>query len=463
MQTLFQVAQACWTVLGQMAPYLLFGFLAAGILSIFISPAWVERHLGGSGLGAVVKASLFGVPLPLCSCSVLPVGMSIRRHGASKAATTAFLISTPQTGIDSILVTYSLLGPVFAVFRPLAAFLSGVLGGVLGWWLDPEKDKENVAAGSAAGEVPSGCAGGACCSSPTNDTFIAAAAKGTWSRRLGQALRHGFVTLPATIGSALLLGVLIAGAVSAFVPADYFAASLGGGIGAMMAMALAGMVVYVCSTASIPLALGLMHMGVSPGAAFVFLMAGPAMNAAGFTTVWKGLGRRSALLYLFTIFITALGSGLLLDALAVRMGGLSLPHAAHEHAMEGGWFEPMSAVALLAVLAGSWWIARRARTETAVSPVVSGSGETSAPPAADYGCGVSCACGGQKTIVLRVRGMSCQHCAEAVRSGLLELPGVRDVRVSLKDGRVEVDGTVENPASLIDVVSLLGYDASISP
>ncbi len=120
-----------WNTIGEMSPYLLFGFLVAGILSVLVSQRVVERHLGGKGIWPLVKASLFGVPLPLCSCGVIPVSMSLHKHGASRAATISFLLSTPQTGADSILVTLSLLGPLFAVFRPLAAFVTGIIGGIL--------------------------------------------------------------------------------------------------------------------------------------------------------------------------------------------------------------------------------------------------------------------------------------------------------------------------------------------
>ena len=130
---LIDILRESWSVLGQMAPYLLFGFLAAGLLSVCISPEWVERHLGGRGVGPVLKATLFGVPLVLCSCGVIPVTASIRRHGASRAAATSFLLSTPQTGIDSIAITWALLGPVVAVFRPLIALATGLLGGMLVW------------------------------------------------------------------------------------------------------------------------------------------------------------------------------------------------------------------------------------------------------------------------------------------------------------------------------------------
>ena len=133
-ELLLNIARDFWGVLGSMAPYLLFGFLVAGVLSVWISPRLIERHLGGGGILSVLKASAFGVPLPLCSCGVIPVSASLRRHGASREATTAFLISTPQTGVDSIMVTLSLLGPVFAVFRPVATLISGILGGTAAAW-----------------------------------------------------------------------------------------------------------------------------------------------------------------------------------------------------------------------------------------------------------------------------------------------------------------------------------------
>jgi uncharacterized membrane protein YraQ (UPF0718 family) len=135
---LFKFMHEFWEVLGEMAPYLLFGFLVAGILSVYISQKFVERHLGGRGFWAVLKASLFGIPLPLCSCGVIPVAASLRKQGAGKGAVTSFLISTPQTGVDSILVTLSLLGPVYAIFRPVASFIKGVIGGMAVSIFDPE-------------------------------------------------------------------------------------------------------------------------------------------------------------------------------------------------------------------------------------------------------------------------------------------------------------------------------------
>jgi uncharacterized membrane protein YraQ (UPF0718 family) len=331
------IAKQSWLVLGQMAPYLLFGFLAAGVLSVLVSPEWVGRHLGKPGIGPVLKASLFGVPLPLCSCSVIPVSVSIRRHGASRAATTAFLLSTPQTGVDSIAVTYALLGPIFAVVRPITALLTGLVGGGLVRFFS-ESDEAK-----AANDPASATCAEACC------------AENERTGILTRLFRYGFVILPRDIGLALLVGVLIAGAMAAIVPQDHLAAYIGGGVLSILLMMAVGVPVYVCATASVPIAAGLMHMGASPGAALAFLIAGPATNAATFTTIWSVLGRRSAILYLMTVGASALGSGLLLDWL-MPIAEMSLPQlASHIHEpSNGGWLYHVGAIVLLGVLAFSY-------------------------------------------------------------------------------------------------------------
>jgi len=330
-----------WQVLGQMSPYLLFGFLAAGVLSVCISPEWVERNLGRHGFGPVLKASLFGVPLPLCSCSVIPVSASIRRHGASRAATTAFLLSTPQTGVDSVAVTYALLGPVFAIFRPIAALLTGLVGGALVQFFDDQNASGQVEASGGA------CCAEACCA----DTHERSA--------VSRILRYGFVTLPADIGVALLVGVLIAGLMAAIVPRDQLHAYIGGGVVSILLLMAAGVPVYVCATASVPIAAGFMHMGASPGAALAFLIAGPATNAATFTTIWKLLGRRTAILYLGTVAASAIACGLVLDWLVPAVGATLPELGGHAHAAEaGGWFGHVAAVVLLGVMLFSYGSAR---------------------------------------------------------------------------------------------------------
>jgi uncharacterized membrane protein YraQ (UPF0718 family) len=315
-----------WVTVTQMAPYLLFGFLLAGILSVWISPKFVERHLGGRGLLPVLKASAFGVPLPLCSCGVIPVSMSLRQHGASKGATVAFLLSTPQTGLDNILVAYSLLGPVFALACPVVTFVTGLFGGAVVDLFDGGESGPKVPAVQANGN---GCCAG--CKEPR------------WRR----ALRYGFVNLPGDIGRSVLIGVLIAAAITAAVPEDFFGPILGGGLLAMMAMAVISAPVYVCATASIPVAVAMIAKGVSPGAALVFLMVGPATNAATIVTVWSKLGRRTAVLYLASVIVCAIAAGLAMDAFWPGLGADITAHFCQE---TPGLLGHVSAAVLLAML-----------------------------------------------------------------------------------------------------------------
>jgi len=373
MQIVFDIALEIlwqsWLVLGQMAPYLLLGFLVAGLLSVGISPAWVERRLGRRGVGPVITASLVGVPLPLCSCGVIPVSASIRRHGASRGATSAFLLSTPQTGVDSIAVTYALLGLPFAVFRPLVALVTGIAGGFLVELFDrrgePEK-AEPEDGGARSGPCADGChdAGiapgpDACpgCSNdaPTHEPPTTCTQAGCEGGRRGhviaRALRYGFVTLPRDIGPALLVGIVVAGAIGALVPEAQLRAYVGGGVLSILLAMAAGVPIYVCATASVPIAAGLIHLGASPGAALAFLIAGPATNAATLTTAWRVLGRRATVVYLATVAVSAVVSGLFLDWLIPAVGAAAPQLGGAQHAEPGGhWLSSGSAVVMLAVL-----------------------------------------------------------------------------------------------------------------
>jgi uncharacterized membrane protein YraQ (UPF0718 family) len=316
-----------WATVAEMSPYLLFGFFVAGMLSVLVSQSVVERHLGGRGLWPLLKASVFGVPLPLCSCGVIPVAMSLNKHGASKGATVSFLLSTPQTGVDSIFVTLSLLGPVFAIFRPFAAFATGIIGGSLVDVLTHRQDGED--------EKPEKC---------TEECCQAEGKTGRFRR----GMKYGFVTLPRDIGRAMLVGLAVAALISAIVPDDYFAEKLGQGIFAMVVMMFLGIPVYVCATASVPVAAALIFTGgLSPGAALVFLMTGPATNAASFVTIWKTMGRSTALTYIASVAGCALLSGMLLDYFAAGVD--------FEIVARPGWMLPdavkyAAAVILLAVL-----------------------------------------------------------------------------------------------------------------
>ncbi|MBN2589702.1 MAG: SO_0444 family Cu/Zn efflux transporter [Sedimentisphaerales bacterium] len=320
-----------WNTTSDMSVYLLFGFFVAGIISIFISQEVVERHLGSRGLLSVLKASLFGVPLPLCSCGVIPVSVSLHKHGASKGATIAFLLSTPQTGVDSILVTLSLLGPVFAIFRPVVALITGVIGGSL---VDVfgEKSNEKV-------QEPEKCHDACCCSHNKK-----------MSSKLAAGMKFAFINLPRDIGRPMLAGLVVAALISALVPKDFFVEILGTGIFAMVVMMFLGIPMYVCATASVPIAAALMMKGLTPGAAMVFLMTGPATNAASLATIWKSLGSRTAIIYMLTVAGCALLAGITLDYLYAGFNSMDMTNHHHGMIMLPNIVRNFFAVVLLAIL-----------------------------------------------------------------------------------------------------------------
>jgi len=416
---IWKVSAAIWQVTGEMAPYLLFGLLVAGMLSIVVSPRWVERHLGGRGLGPVVKSVLFGVPLPLCSCGVIPVAASIRTHGASRGATTGFLLATPQTGVDSIFATWGMLGPVFGIFRPLVALITGVIGGGIVSLLVREDDH--------GGETASA------------DNAKAATFEGnsaTWREKLVQALRYGFIVLPGDIAKPLLIGIIIAGAIGALVPKNLFADYLAHDWLAMLVVMLLAIPTYVCSTASIPIAVGLVHLGASPGAALVFLIAGPATNAATIAMVWKVLGQRTTIIYLTTVAIGAMASGAVLDIIYGHFEMVDVFRQNHLHAMGLHWYHHLMAATLILVLIVARWAGLAETRRQAADPPSHG-----------------------ESITLRVAGMTCSHCAASVVRTLEEIPGVRAANVDLSTGQVVVTGDDLHKSVIEEAISRLGYEA----
>jgi len=423
-EILVNIARESWFVLGEMAPYLLFGFLVAGILSVCISPPFIERHLGGRGFGPVLKASLLGIPLPLCSCGVIPVTASFRRHGASRGATTSFLLSTPQTGVDSILITYALLGLVFAAFRPVAAMATGLIGGLL-VMLFAQSGRDN-------GEPTAPRCAESCCADRKEHKHNV-----VW-----RALEYGFVTLPRDIGLPLLLGVGIAGAIAALTSPDQWGPYLGSGVLSIIVVMALGVPIYVCATASVPIAAGLIHLGASPGAALAFLIAGPATNAATITTLWKLLGKRSAALYLLTIGISAVAGGLTLDWLILATG-TSVPQlAAHHHdTPEGLWLSAFWAVLLLVVLGVSY----AARHHPTAEYSTEDDPDATQP---------------RERITLAVDGMTCDHCMAAVTQALDECHGTASVKVDLAAGQAVVVGDRLDALELVAAVNALGYHAT---
>ncbi|MBD3286239.1 SO_0444 family Cu/Zn efflux transporter [candidate division WOR-3 bacterium] len=288
-----------WNLFAQMAPYLIIGFIFAGILHVFVSVKRISRHLGKSNFISVLKATLFGIPLPLCSCSVIPTVSTLHSSGASKGATLAFLISTPTSGVDSILATYSLLGPVFTIYRIFASFVAGVFSGVSANIFDRKKSAdENVK--KIACPV---------CGEHTDDHHH------SFGARVRAMIAYSFGELVRDIGKWVLIGTLIGGAIAYFVPAGLITTYLSSPILQMLLMLVLSIPLYICATGSLPIAAALIMKGISPGAAMVLLIAGPATNAVTLTVVSKTLGRRSLIIYLSSIIITALGMGFLFDLL----------------------------------------------------------------------------------------------------------------------------------------------------
>lgn len=415
---------ACWQVLSQMAPYLLFGFLGAGLFSVLLSPAMVERLVGTPGLGSILKAAGLGVPLPLCSCSVIPVSMALRRHGASPGATTAFLLSTPQTGIDSIAVTYGLLGWPLALFRAVFALVTGVVGGIATEWT--VRDSEESTARPPNGE---------------SDAVENAAP--SWASAPRRFVQYAFVTLPRDIGGPLLVGVLISGLLSVAVPPGELQDYLGSGVVGILAMVALSIPLYVCATASVPIALGLIHMGASPGAALAFLIAGPATNSATVLAVLKVLGRRAMTVYLTTVAVAAIAAGVLFDGFIAGSGEpASIVHS-HSMIAAPSWAAQAAAVFLLALL-----VVMNPRVHKLIRWAVP------VPPPAE-------AARSGNEAVLRVTGMTCAHCEQTLEKALRSCSGVGHVSVNRLENSAVVRGKELQFGELLEATRVAGFSARI--
>lgn len=308
-----------------MAPYLLFGFLMAGILSIVISKDFIRRHLGGSGWKQSAKAALIGIPLPICSCGIIPLAASLRKQGASRGATASFLASTPQTGIDSLMITYALLGWGFALFRTLMAFISGVICGISVTAVSPKEKNDNLF--EEQNDMPA---------SPAASTPL-----------IPRVFSYAFLSLPRMIARSMMIGIIISGVISALIPDDFFMDHMGNSFLTLVLMLFIGIPLYVCSSGSVPIALAFIKAGLSPGAALVFLITGPATNAATITTLWKIIGKKQLLAFLLALAGCALAAGAVLNALDTHLNIAEYATQAHQH---HGWFDYLCAVMLVIVL-----------------------------------------------------------------------------------------------------------------
>lgn len=298
------------------APWLLLGLVAAGLIRAWLPMELVGRSLGGRGLGAVTRAALIGAPLPLCSCGTLPAALSLRRSGASRASTTSFLIATPETGVDSVVISWVMLGPLMAILRPLAAIVSAITAGLLvGRTEQPEASSVQQVERFVL--TTTGCEGGGCCAHAAGGAADPNPS-GFWRRTL-DGLRYAFSDLWDDLVVWLVIGIAAAGLVLTLVPPDLLA-EWGSGLSAMLLIMLISVPMYVCATASTPLALAMLYAGVSPGTVLVFLLAGPASNLAGIILVRRELGGRALVAYLAGVGGVALLAGLGLDAAAALWG-----------------------------------------------------------------------------------------------------------------------------------------------
>ncbi len=352
MNLILQILAECWRLLAEASIYIIFGLLVAGLLKAFLSPSFVARNLGSGRVGPVFKAALLGLPLPLCSCGVLPAAASLKRQGAGRGAVASFLVSTPETGVDSIALTYALLGPVMAIARPLAAVATAL---VTGLGFSVLKDQQD----GPSAQPDLTCPVDGCC-----DGIDCPPGEHAHHHTLGQRIRAGLAYARGELWEDLAawfwLGLVLAGIIAALVPADLLSRYLGGGLGSMLIMLAVGIPLYICASASTPIAAALILKGVSPGAALVFLLAGPATNVTSLTVLVGVLGKRGTALYLLGIALGAVASGLLLDQFFALSGLSPLAVAGAAGEILPDWLRQAGAgLLVLLSIAPLWRLARR--------------------------------------------------------------------------------------------------------
>ena len=305
MNFIITIFAEAWYLLLESSVYILFGLVVSGLLRVFLNPGTVAKHLGHGRYRSVFKAALLGIHIPLCSCGVLPAAATLKKQGANTGAVTAFLISTPESGVDSIAITYALLDPIMTVVRPVAAFFTAFVAGISENIFGKEKAVVSQAPDLSC-PVDNCCDGNGCL--PENH-----ARHHTFFEKMRAGLRYASTEIWADLAPWFFFGLLLAGMITAMVPEDFISLYLGSGLSAMLIMLAIGIPMYICATASTPIAAALILKGVSPGAALVFLLAGPATNITSLTVLTGILGRRATGIYLISIAISCVGFGLVTD------------------------------------------------------------------------------------------------------------------------------------------------------
>jgi uncharacterized membrane protein YraQ (UPF0718 family)/copper chaperone CopZ len=394
---LLNAIEQIWVFALIVSPWLILGFLFSALIHAFIGERFIKQHLGGGGFAPVWRATLFGIPLPICSCGVIPLAAGLRKDGASKAATMSFLVSTPTTGIDSIFVTYAVLGATFAIVRPISALVGGILVGTLVSLL-VKKDDDKV------------------------DLKPASERPVSLKDRLADGFKYGFGVLPEDIGKTVMVGVLLGGAIAAFLPQDFSQAYLSNPLIAYPLMLVISVPLYVCAIGSVPIAAAMMTKGLMPGAALAFLIAGTATNVVTIAFVAKKFGKKMVLIYLVSIMLLAVASGIVLDFL---MGGVVVKEILFKGREVPFWLQLGSLILFVGLVSRGLFKPKGEKM-----------------PEARY--------------TFHVPDMECKTCQMKVEQAVKEVPGVRNVEVSLGDNLVKVDGEVDEK-SLKEKIEKAGY------
>lgn len=403
-----ELLTAFWDLFMEMAPYLVLGFLLAGVLHVFFPKHKVHKYLGGKNLKSVINASLVGIPLPLCSCGVIPTGVSFHKNGASKGASVSFLISTPQTGVDSVLATYSLMGLPFAVIRPIVALITGIIGGVATNAVDESPVTEKPQ--SAVNEIK-------------GNKFIA-------------MLRYAFVDFLADIAKWLVIGLAIAAVITVMVPDSFFESYLSNPYLNMLLVLAASVPMYVCATGSIPVAMALLVKGISPGAAFVFLMAGPATNAGTLTVIAKSLGKKALAAYLTTIILGAFAAGIVINEFLPAAWFAPGVIMEHVHHLLPSWLELGSTLFLASMI-----------TFVLVRPLLKKAGIIQTTPKINN----------KMEYQVKVDGMTCNHCKAGVENNVGKIKGINSVNADLDTHIVTLEADSLNEREIEKTINDLGY------
>lgn len=401
-------------LINRMSPYILLGFFLAGVMHAFVPNGLYQKFLGTKSFRSVLNAAILGVPIPLCSCGVIPTAMSLRKEGASKGAAVSFLIATPQTGIDSIIATYSLMGLPFALLRPIAALFTALFGGQMVNLTDNDKNETAPSKTKACSSV-----------------------KSSFKDKVIETFRYAYVEMIQDIGRWLIVGLVVAGLITVFVPESFFALFAGNSLLSMLLVLVFAIPMYLCATGSIPIAVALMMKGLSPGTALVLLMAGPAVNAASMLVVGKVLGKKTLIIYILSITLGAILFGLGIDYL-LPPEWFSAPIARMAECSECGpsVFNIICTITLILLLVNAMILRYRHKKNCTEDACI------------------------EMEKIYKIEGLRCNRCKENAEKAIASIEGVESVSIDLASSEAVVKGTFDE-ASMKKAVESLGFKVTI--